>query len=108
GRGLASFALARELATTMSTTPRFLRETSFDAFMGHDDMARGGLSREIGRRVAADLVRQAWERFCKCHGLVAATLSSGRLCWYWPLSESGPNAVSYVDLDGTTRKKRLV
>jgi hypothetical protein len=108
GRGLASFALARELTSNTSTTPRFLRETSLDAFMGLDDMARGGLARDHTRRIVVDLVRQAWERFCKSRGLVAATLSSGRLCWYWPLPESSLAATSYVDLDGATRKKQLV
>lgn len=106
--GIASFAPARELIPAAGPVPKVIREVPFETFLADDDMARGGLNGYDARRIVADLIRQAWDRFCKRRGLMAAELSNGRLCWYWPLREDGSVSVAYVDLDGQRRKKRLM
>lgn len=105
---IASFAAAFELYSGSVVAVKPVLEVVTDAFLNGVDRERRGLTWSEARNTMADLARQAWERYCKTKGLLAAELSNGRLCWYAPLGRSGLASVSYIDLDGTRRKKKLI
>lgn len=108
GRRLASFAAAYELTSAQTGAVTSAVEVTTEVYLGKEDIPRGGLTRSEARNTVADLTRQAWERYCKSKGLLAAELANGRLCWYLPTGGSSQVAVPYTDLDGTKRKKKLV
>lgn len=54
-----------------------------------------------------DLLKQAWGRAMVRKGLMSFDMPGNRHAWYLPLSDQGVTRVSFVDLQGNSRKKAL-
>lgn len=62
----------------------------------------------VARRMASNLIRQAWERTARQKGLIPFALASKTNCWFLPKDKIDGNKAHYRDQLGKRRFKALV
>ena len=62
----------------------------------------------IARRIASNLLRQAWERTARRKGLIPFALASKAYCWFLPKDKIDGNKAYFRDQGGKRRFKALV
>jgi hypothetical protein len=62
----------------------------------------------FARRIASNLVRQAWERTARRKGLIPFALASKANCWFLPKDKIDGNKAYFRDQVGKRRFKALV
>jgi len=92
-----------------SLSPRLqptLRDYGMASTLGQAD--ENGVPRRRISGATAELLRVAWERLCRTRGLQEHALSQRRRCFVF-LSEQIPgDQVTFVDVEGKTRRRNIV
>src|SRR6185437_44866 len=77
-------------------------------FLFGQTSALPGIRAADARRYIVSLLRQAWDYHASRFGLAPYRISSNALVWYFPKDFIDGNVVSFVDVAGKTRRKKLV
>jgi hypothetical protein len=109
-RLIGTFATAEDLQSEVSpeiaVTCRY--RISFEDFLAGQAADLPGLPRWEARRLAVNLLRQAWNFQMERYGLRSFEMASGHHALYLPKGLAENDRVEFTDNDGRRRRKTLV
>lgn len=109
-RLVGSFADAAEMRQSVSTDIRFTEtyRIPLQEFRNGSSTDIPGLKAKEASNFLSSLLRQAWNTTAQRRGLLPYTTASGAVAWYPPKGLIDGDQVSFSDMLGKARRKKLV